>query len=150
LPSTWTISAWSRPCRGTIEIAADPPLARVLKKLRAGEPVTILTMGDSLTDKRHWANREVAWVDLLRGRLKDRYGSEVTIINPAIGGTQLRQNLVLMPLWLGRVPGPDLVTIFFGGNGMPAGGPRAKGRAGGHRRSLPCRRQGGPRLILRP
>ena len=27
-------------------------------------------MGDSLTDKRHWANREVAWVDLLQDRIK--------------------------------------------------------------------------------
>jgi hypothetical protein len=101
-------------------------------------------MGDSLTDNCHWANREVARVDLQRRRLKDRYRSEITIINLAIGGTQPRQNLVLMPLWLGRTLGPDLVTIFFGGNGMPAGGPRARGRAGGHRRSLPCRRQGGP------
>ena len=30
-------------------------------------------MGDSLTDKRHWANREVAWVDLLKDRLKENY-----------------------------------------------------------------------------
>lgn len=98
-----------------------PPLARVLARLRAGEPVTVVTMGDSLTDKRHWANREVAWVDLLRERLKRRFGSDVTIVNPAIGGTQLRQNLVLMPLWLETTPEPDLVTVFFGGNDWDAG-----------------------------
>lgn len=97
------------------------PLARVLMKLRAGEPVTIVTMGDSLTDKRHWANREVAWVDLLSERLGQEYGSRVTIINPAIGGTQLRQNLVLMPRWLAAAPEPDLVAIFFGGNDREAG-----------------------------
>ena len=42
-------------------------------------------------------------------------------MNPAIGGTQLRQNLVLMPRWLDRAPEPDLVTIFFGGNDWDAG-----------------------------
>lgn len=104
--------------------ADDPdglPLARVLAKLKAGKPLTVVTMGDSLTDKRHWANREVAWVDLLRDRLKEKYGSDVTIVNPAIGGTQLRQNLVLMPRWLDHAREPDLVTIFFGSNDWDAG-----------------------------
>ncbi len=98
-----------------------PPLARTLARLRAGKPITVVTMGDSLTDKRHWANREVAWVDLLKAQLKQKYGSDVAILNPAIGGTQLRQNLILMPTWLARAPEPDLVTIFFGGNDWEAG-----------------------------
>ena len=100
---------------------AGPPLARVLGKLRAGKPITVVTMGDSLTDKRHWSNREVCWIDLLRDRLKKKYGSEVTLVNPAIGGTQLRQNLVLIPRWLDRAPEPDLVTVFFGGNDWDSG-----------------------------
>ncbi len=98
-----------------------PPLARVNARLKAGKPITIVTMGDSLTDKRHWANRQVAWVDLLEIGLKKAHGSDVTIVNPAIGGTQLRQNLVLMPIWLESAPAPDLVTIFFGGNDWDAG-----------------------------
>ena len=53
-------------------------------------------MGDSLTDKRHWANREVCWIDLLRDRLKETYHSDITILNSAIGGTQLRQNVILI------------------------------------------------------
>ncbi len=97
------------------------PLARVLHKLKAGQPVTIVTMGDSLTDKRHWANREIAWVDLLRDAIRQEYRAEATIVNPAIGGTQLRQNLILLPRWLARRPEPDLVTIFFGGNDWDAG-----------------------------
>ncbi len=100
---------------------ASPPLARVRARLEAGKPVTIVTMGDSLTDKRHWANREVAWVDLLKERLGKEHGSDVTIVNPAIGGTQLRQDLILMPTWLARAPEPDLVTVFFGGNDWDAG-----------------------------
>ena len=100
---------------------AGPPLGRVLEKLRAGKPITIVTLGDSLTDRRHWANREVCWVDLLAERLHGKFKSRVTIVNPAIGGTQLRQNLVLFPRWLKQVPEPDLVTIFFGGNDWDAG-----------------------------
>jgi lysophospholipase L1-like esterase len=97
------------------------PLQRFLKKLQAGKPVTIVTMGDSLTDYRHWANREVAWPKLLREQLRQRYGSEVTIANPAIGGTQLRQNTMLIPRWLEQAPEPDLVTICFGGNDWESG-----------------------------
>jgi lysophospholipase L1-like esterase len=98
-----------------------PPLARVRARLGAGKPVTIVTMGDSLTDVRHWANREVAWPALLRERLTSKSRSAITVVNPAIGGTQLRQNLVLVPGWLDRAPAPDLVTIFFGGNDWDAG-----------------------------
>lgn len=106
---------------GSVHRPDGPPLGRVLSRLREGRPVRIVTMGDSLTDKRHWANREVAWVDLLKARLKAKYGSDVAIVNPAIGGTQLKQNLVLMPLWLEKAPAPDLVTVFFGGNDWDAG-----------------------------
>ena len=84
-------------------------------------PITIVTMGDSLTDRRHWANREVCWVDLLKDRLNEKYGGPVSIINPAVGGTQLRQNVVLIPRWLGQAPRPTLVTIFFGGNELGRG-----------------------------
>lgn len=110
-----------------IDPAADPklppgpPLARTLAKLKAGRPVTIVTMGDSLADDRHWANREVSWPKLLRKKLRDKYGSEVTIVNPAIGGTQLRQNLVLIPTWVAEHPEPDLVTVCFGANDWDAG-----------------------------
>ena len=97
------------------------PLARVLAKLKAGKPVTIVTMGDSLTDTHHWANREVNWPALLKKRLETKYKSPVTIVDPAIGGTQPRQNLVLIPTWLAKAPEPDLVTICFGGNDWDAG-----------------------------
>lgn len=107
--------------RATSPVPKGEPLARVKAKLKAGKPITIVTMGDSLTDTRHWANREVAWPALLASELKSKFGGEVTIVNPAIGGTQLRQNLVLMPRWLAKYPEPDLVTVFFGGNDWDAG-----------------------------
>ncbi len=94
---------------------------KLLAKLKAGEPVTIVTMGDSLSDKRHWANREVLWSELLAERLKRQFGGDVALVNPAIGGTQLTQNLVLAPRWLKDTPHPDLITIWFGFNDWDGG-----------------------------
>jgi len=97
------------------------PLARVAEKLKAGKPITVVTTGDSLTDVRHHANRKINWPTLLVEKLNAKYKSVVTVHDPAIGGTQLRQNLVLIPRWLDAVPEPDLVTIWFGGNDWDAG-----------------------------
>jgi lysophospholipase L1-like esterase len=98
-----------------------PPLARVTAKLKAGKPVTVVTMGDSLTDVRHNANRKTNWPTILAEKLKAGTKSDVKVINPAIGGTQLRQNLVLIPRWLDAAPEPDLVTVWFGGNDWESG-----------------------------
>ena len=96
-------------------------LARVAAKLKAAQPVKIVTMGDSLTDTHHWSNREVNWPLLLKAALEKKYGSKVTIVNPAIGGTELRQNLVLLPEWSRDNADADLVTICFGGNDWNSG-----------------------------
>src|SRR4051812_11768873 len=63
--------------------AVEPGLKRVRAKLKEHKPVTIVTMGDSLTDKRHWANRTTLWCELLAKDLKAKYGGEVTLVNPA-------------------------------------------------------------------
>jgi lysophospholipase L1-like esterase len=97
------------------------PLERVLAKLKAGKPVTIVTMGDSLTDYNHWANKPVNWPTLLAQKLKEKYKSDVKIINPAIGGTQLRQGLVLIPRWVAESPDPDLITVCYGANDWESG-----------------------------
>ncbi|GEM_PF-584192 len=89
---------------------------RLLAKLKAGEPVTIVTMGDSLTDKRHWANVQKDWNEQLAKQIEEKYHNKVTLVNPAIGGTTLSQNVILMPRWLKQAPHPDLVTICFGFN----------------------------------
>ncbi|MEZ0267926.1 MAG: GDSL-type esterase/lipase family protein [Phycisphaerae bacterium] len=91
-------------------------LSRVREKIRAGTPVTLVTMGDSLSDARHWANRKVVWSGLLAQAIEQKYKSKVTVVNPAIGGTALSQNVVLIPRWVKDAPTPDLVTILFGGN----------------------------------
>jgi lysophospholipase L1-like esterase len=78
--------------------------------------IVIVTMGDSLTDEHHWSNRKIVWHRLLSAALKAKYGGDVKIVNPAIGGTTLSQNVILMPRWEPEAPSPDLVTVWFGGN----------------------------------
>jgi lysophospholipase L1-like esterase len=96
---------------------AGDPLARVKAKLKAGQPITVVTMGDSLTDYNHWANKAVPnWPTFFTQAAKEQFKSTVTINNPAIGGTQLRQGLITLPRWLKETPEPDLVTVFYGGN----------------------------------
>ena len=83
-------------------------------------------MGDSLTDQHHWANKEIVWHGLLAKAIEEKYGSKVTVVNPAIGGTTLSQNMILMPRWSIEAPEPDLVTVWFGYNDWDTGvrGPR--------------------------
>ena len=99
----------------------EPGLPKLLAKLKARQPVTIVTMGDSLSDKRHWANREKLWSEELVKKLTAAYGSQVKLVNPAIGGTTLSQNVILIPRWLREAPQPDLVLIWFGGNDWDTG-----------------------------
>ncbi|MGE5611745.1 MAG: GDSL-type esterase/lipase family protein [Bacillota bacterium] len=101
--------------------AVEPGLQRLRTRLAQHQPITIVTLGDSLTDERHWANRKVVWHHLLAERLRAKYGVAVKVVNPAIGGTTLSQNMVLMPRWGKDAPSPDLVTIWFGGNDWDTG-----------------------------
>jgi len=103
------------------KVRGEPGLKRVRAKLARHEPITIVTMGDSLSDEHHWANREVLWSKLLAAQIKQKHGSDVTLVNPAIGGTTLMQNLILMPRWLKDHPTPDLVTVWFGYNDWDTG-----------------------------
>ena len=109
-----------------IDLPPDPappagaPLAKTAAKLKAGQPVTIVTMGDSLTDFAHWANKETSWPTLLVKRIEQETKSRVTLLNPAIGGTELKQNLILMPRWT-ETTKPDLVTVCFGYNDWSSG-----------------------------
>jgi lysophospholipase L1-like esterase len=103
------------------EAPAGAPLGRVLARLKAGKPVTIVTMGDSLTDFNHWANKPVNWPTLLVRGIREKYKVDAKVVNPAIGGTQMRQGLVLIPRWLAEAPEPDLVTVAYGYNDWDAG-----------------------------
>lgn len=96
-------------------------LARVRAKLARGEPITVVLMGDSLTDTRHWANREENWPAMFQQALLAKYQTKANLVNTAIGGTELRQNLVLIPRWSVAHADADLVIICFGGNDWSSG-----------------------------
>ncbi|MBA3708612.1 MAG: CIA30 family protein [Planctomycetes bacterium] len=92
------------------------PLARVRAKLQAGQPISVVTMGDSLTDYLHNSNTTTNWPTYFRNGALSTYSCTATVVNPAIGGTTLRANVVMLPKWTQITTTPDLVTIFFGGN----------------------------------
>lgn len=96
-------------------------LTRVRAKLARGEPISVVLMGDSLTDTRHWANREENWPAMFQQALLATYHSKAELTNTAIGGTELRQNLVLIPRWSIAHSDADLVIICFGGNDWSSG-----------------------------
>ncbi|HJT31016.1 MAG TPA: GDSL-type esterase/lipase family protein [Pirellulales bacterium] len=96
------------------------PLARVKAKISRKEPVKIVLMGDSLTDVHHRANREQNWPAMLAARLTAA-GVKPTMVNTAIGGTELRQNIVLIPHWSDEHADADLVIVCFGGNDWSSG-----------------------------
>lgn len=109
------------PARDYQAFPVGAPLARTLAKLKTHKPITVVTMGDSLTDFSHWTNKDTNWPTFLAEQIKAKYGSAVTLVNPAMGGTTLRQNLVVLPRWSSTTPAPDLVTIFFGFNDYAEG-----------------------------
>ena len=105
---------------------AQGGVPKLVAKLKAGKPVTITVVCDSLGDKHHWANRKVVWCELLVEKLKKSSRAKVTLVNASMGGTELRQNTILLPRVLDAAPQPDLVTVWFGGNDW-ASGTRGKG-----------------------
>jgi lysophospholipase L1-like esterase len=100
---------------------AGDPLARVKVKVAAGKPITVVTMGDSLTDAHHNSNVKTNWPTMLKDALKEQCKVDATIVNPAIGGTELRQGIIIIPRWAAQCPEPDLVTIEYGANDFGAG-----------------------------
>ena len=125
---------WRRDCpayRYTVaQICLEPEIAvdaadytpatggtpRLLAKLQAHTPISIVTIGDSLTDPRHWANREIAWTPLLATKMNDVYKVEVSVVHASMGGARLTEALTQTALWQPIVPEPDLITVWFGPN----------------------------------
>lgn len=103
------------PADTTDYTAKSSGLTSIAQKVKAKQPITIVTMGDSLTDTKHNSNTKIAWPQMLADKLKE-VGVDAKVINPAAGGTNLSQNLVTMPRWEKLAPNPDLVVINFGGN----------------------------------
>ena len=110
----------------------DAPLALralgdVLAKLRAGEQVRILCVGDSITAGAGTTAGQRYW-DLLQPRLRQHFGNEQIVVEGwGIGGATLLDMLPWMR-WQMHIDPPDLVTLMFGTNDSNAYPPEFFGR----------------------
>lgn len=106
--------------RRRVPIRKLPPLSSVVRKLEAGQPVTILALGDSITWGTSAGGNENAYPAALASLLRERYPkAEITLINRAIGGSTTSKGR----MWLMRdVYGieADLITVMMGYNERPA------------------------------
>jgi lysophospholipase L1-like esterase len=102
--------------RRTIPIRQFPPLATVIRKLEAGQPVTILTLGDSITWGTSAGGNQNAYPAVLAKLLQEHYrDAQITLVNRAIGGSTTSRGRE----WLMRdVQGieADLITVMMGYN----------------------------------
>jgi lysophospholipase L1-like esterase len=91
-------------------------LDRTLEKLRAGEHVTIVALGDSNTATTFHTRGHATWVALLEEALFEAYGADAcTLINAATCGSSSARQLDRLERDVFRYM-PDCVIIGFGMN----------------------------------
>ena len=109
-----------RSSRRSVPIRDLPALSTVTAKMKAGQPVTILALGDSITWGTSAGGNGNAYPTVLAGLLKEYYHNEkITLVSRAIGGSTTAKGRE----WLMRdVRGieADLITAMFGYNEKPA------------------------------
>jgi len=108
--------------RPRVAVSKLPPLESVVRKLKAGEPVTILALGDSITWGTSAGGNQNAYPAVLVALLKEHYHNDrITLVSRAIGGSTTAKGRE----WLMRdVQGleADLITAMFGYNERPGAG----------------------------
>ncbi len=99
--------------------AADVPhpdlegVAKTLAKLRAGQPVTVVCWGDSVTDAGDVFPVEARYVNAFATQLKKRFDkSDIKVINAGIGGTSTQGRLAAYDKEVLSFK-PDLITVEF-------------------------------------
>jgi len=95
------------------EASESPAVAKTLQKLRSGEPVTIVTWGDSVTVGGDTSKPELAYASLFVTRLRERFPkTDIKHVNAGIGGTNTDGRLPALEQEVLSYK-PDLVTIEF-------------------------------------
>jgi len=95
-------------------------LPRTIDRLRKGQPVSIVLIGDSIStgcNASGWAGDapyQPSFPGLLQQHLEARYQSKVHMTNPSVSGKDTRW--VLSTIDLVVKPKPDLVIVAFGMN----------------------------------
>jgi lysophospholipase L1-like esterase len=105
--------------RRRVSIDTFPPVADVVKKMKAGEPVTVLALGDSITWGTSVGGNANAYPAILGEMLRKHYANDkIIVVSRAIGGSTTAKGRQ----WLMRdVKGlqADLITVMFGFNEKP-------------------------------
>lgn len=96
-------------------------LSRTLARLTARQDVTMVALGDSITDGYRLAKPErEAWPAQLQRLLRKRFDYvDIHVRNQGIGGLETRQAIALLPRDIGAKP-PDLAIAHFGFNDLTA------------------------------
>ena len=98
----------------------EQDLPRTIGRLRKGQPVSIVLIGDSISsgcNASGWAGGapyQPSFPGLLQQHLEARYQSKVHMTNPSVSGKDTRW--VLSTIDLVVKPKPDLVVVAFGMN----------------------------------
>ncbi len=98
--------------------APDPaPLAGVVAKLKAGQPVSIVCMGDSITAGTSLPDRDHQRYAVLVGkRLREWLkNDQISCDSRAVGGARLTDARAWVPRDFAGPP-PDLITVLYGYN----------------------------------
>ena len=111
-------SCWRRENCGGNE---HKTMKKTLAKLDAGEHVTLVALGDSITEITFHTRGHMNWVGLLSEALFERYGNGVcTLINSGKCGSSYGEALTRLDRDVLRYE-PDLVILAFGMNDAGAG-----------------------------
>jgi lysophospholipase L1-like esterase len=93
-------------------------VSKTLRKLRGGQPVTIVAWGDSVTAGGEASRPELAFPQLFVTKLKERFqNASINLVNAGIGATNTTMRLPGIAKDV-IAQGPDLVLIEFV-NDMP-------------------------------
>ena len=104
-------------------VSRPEALSRTLGKLRSRQPVTIVALGDSITNGAQLWNlrpperqREAIYHQQLGAMLREKFGYDgITVINAGVGGNQSFQGLARLDKDV-LSHKPDLVLVLFGAN----------------------------------
>jgi lysophospholipase L1-like esterase len=105
---------------GKIPVLAEQQLPKTLTRLRKKQPITLAVSGDSISEGYNASGFSGAppWMppypDLVAAQLRASYGSDVKLVNRAVGGWNVGRGQSDLDALLAT--NPDLVIIAYGMN----------------------------------
>lgn len=105
--------------QGPVPASGDGKLLRTKEKLRKGEPIKVVLLGDSISRGAgaSWFRPPFlrSWGPLLVQHLEKKFGAPITFLNHGLGGSNSRWGILVAPTFAAAEK-PDLCLIAFGMN----------------------------------